>query len=186
MKYQITMLNLHFKTSSFTFLFLLLSFFAFAQEKEKSILSSDTTEIRLSKELNRNKATLNGVYIPVDIDDAIQRLIDLTPANAIEKFKNAPEEGIDRKLHFGLGKWMIVNWCFYEGSRLENHIRQLGLSHPDDMADFLIICLHRKLNHKDPGINLLVKKFADKRNKELLERKMIVDTSEVKNLKPKH
>jgi len=166
--------------------FLLLSFFAFAQESEKSILSSDTTEIRLSKEFNRNKATINGVYIPVDINDALQRIIDLTPANAIDKFKNAPEEGIDRKLHFGLGKWMIVNWCFYEGSRLENHIRHLGLSHPDDMADLLIICLHRNLNKRELDIPKLVKKLADARNKELLDQKMIIDTTEVKNLKPKH
>lgn len=180
------MLNLHFKSLMITISFLLFSIYAFAQEKEKSILSSDTTEIRLSKELNRNKATLNGVYIPVDIDDALHRLIDLTPANALEKFKNAPEEGIDRKLHFGLGKWMIVNWCFYEGSRLENHIRHLGLSHPDDMADFLIICLHRNLNNREQDIPNLVKKLSDLRNKELLDRKMIIDTSEIKNLKPKH
>lgn len=180
------MLNLHFKLLSFIISFLLFSIFAFAQENENPILSSDTTEIRLSKELNRNKATLNGVYIPVDIDDALQRLIDLTPANAIEKFKNATEEGIDRKLHFGLGKWMIVNWCFYEGSRLENHIRLLGLSHPDDMADLLIICLHRKLNNRELEITKLVKKLADARNKELFDRKMIIDSNEIKNLKPKH
>jgi hypothetical protein len=179
------MLNHHFKLSSITFTFLLLSFFAFAQENENSILSSDTTEIRLSKEANRNKATINGVYVPIDIYDAIQRIIELTPANALEKFKNAPEEGIDRKLHFGLGKWMIVNWYFYEGSRLENHINQLGLSHPDDMADLLIICLHRKLNNRELEIPKMVKKLADIRNKKLLDRKMIIDTSEVKNLKIK-
>ena len=162
------------------FSFVVFNTLVYSQGAETEHYLKDTSEIRLMTELNRSKASINGVYIPSDIEDAVKRLTDLSPEGSIEKFKNAPEEGIDRKLHFGIGKWMIVNWYFYEGSRLEFHLRQMGLSHPDDMADFLIVCFHRHLNGKNLETKKLAGKYIENRRVDLLNRKKIIDTSELK------
>ncbi|MGE5357253.1 MAG: DUF6794 domain-containing protein [Deltaproteobacteria bacterium] len=165
--------------------FTLLTINSYAQQNDPQTYLKDTSEIRKLAEKNRSKATINGTYIPVDIEDAVKRLRDLSPGASLEKFKNAPEAGIDRKLHFGIGKWMIVNWYFYEGSRLEFYLRQLGLSHPDDMADFLIICFHRDLNGKNKDVKTLAAYYSEKRYKELLDKGKIIDKTDLKGLKKK-
>jgi hypothetical protein len=113
------------------------------------------------------KSRINGVYIPKDIDDAFEEFIHLSPEASLEKFKLAPEEKVAQKLHFGIGRWMIVNWNFYEGSRLSHHLRNLGLLHPDDMADLLIVVFHRKLNEKDLGLAQLVDDLVTERHKKM-------------------
>ena len=165
---QYSMKKLKYLWISFIFL---LSLKSYSQENEPQIYLKDTSEIRQLAEKNRSRATINGTYIPKDIEDAVIRLKDLSPLESVEKFKNAPEEGIDRKLHFGIGRWMIVNWYFYEGSRLEYYLRKTGLSHPDDMADFLIICFHRYLNGKEMEISKLAGQYSEKRRKELFSER---------------
>jgi hypothetical protein len=95
------------------------------------------------------KEEINGVYIPVDVADAFDELKRLSSPVDLEKFRKAPEDLIRSKLHFGLGKWMIVNWGFYEGSRLSHFLKEAGLEHPDDMARALVVCFHRSLNGLD-------------------------------------
>lgn len=113
------------------------------------------------------KSRINGVYIPRDIDDAYEEFIHLSPEASIEKFKLAPEDQVAEKLHFGIGRWMIVNWNFYEGSRLSHYLRTLGVLHPDDMADLLIVVFHRKLNEKDIGLTELVEALKKERIKKM-------------------
>jgi hypothetical protein len=115
---------------------------------------------------NITKTRINGVYIPKDLEDAYEEFLDLSPAEALEKFKTAPEEVVAKKLHFGIGRWMIINWSFYEGSRLSHSLRLMGLLHPDDMADFLIIYFHRRLNEKPPKIDALVELLRKNRKTE--------------------
>ena len=139
--------------------------------QEESSIPNTKDEIESQYEQNARKATIHGTYIPKDMDEALERLKNLSSEEALKKFKEAPEEGIDRKLHFGLGRWMIVNWYFYEGSRFEHYLRELGLIHPDDMADFMIICLHRSLNNKELDIKNLVTYYSGKRKEEMERRK---------------
>ena len=113
---------------------------------------------------------LNGVYIPVDLEDAMRELQRLTDADMIEKFKNAPEDTIATKLHFSLGRWIIVNWGFYEGSRLSHLLREGGLSFPDDMARLIIVSWHRKLNDRPMEIQKQISAFQEKRRQEAIER----------------
>ncbi len=94
------------------------------------------------------QSRIDGVYIPKDLDDAFSELIRLSEKEAIDKFTAAPEEIIATKLKGGLGRWMLINWGFHEGSRLSHHIRTLGIQHPEDMAQFLLVSFHRYLNKK--------------------------------------
>jgi hypothetical protein len=91
---------------------------------------------------------INGVYIPIDLEDAFTELERLSEPKGLIEFKTAPEDSIRRKLHFGLGRWILINWGFEEGSRLSHYMKGRGVSLPDDMVDVIIITWHRRLNAK--------------------------------------
>lgn len=91
---------------------------------------------------------INGVYIPYDLDDAFSELERLSDPSGIGEFKAAPEDSIRRKLHFGLGRWILINWGLEEGSRISHYMKGRGVSLPDDMVDVIIITWHRHLNQQ--------------------------------------
>ncbi len=109
------------------------------------------------------KEYLDNVYIPKDLTDAFIQLNRLIDHASKEKFKQAPEDVVARRLHFSLGRWIIHNWSFYEGSRLTVFINGLGLSHPDDMARFIIITYHRSINRNPLEVKALITDLQEKR-----------------------
>ena len=115
---------------------------------------------------NIKKTRINGVYIPKDIEEAFEEFIHLSAETSLDQFKIAHEESVAQKLHFGIGRWMIVNWNFYGGSRLEHLLKSKGLMHPDDMADFLIVTFHRKLNEREEKQEELIASMIEKRKEE--------------------
>jgi len=119
--------------------------------------------------INIRLSSINGVYIPKDLDEAHDRIIELSPAESLGKFARAPEAEVASKLHFGIGRWMIINWNFYEGSRLSHYLKQKGLLHPDDMAQFVLRTLHRKLNEKPLDTKSLIEELAELRMEEVEE-----------------
>jgi len=168
----------------FALILIAMPFLLLAQKpKKREGLPSTPEELEKLYKSNIRKSRIKGVYIPKDLNDALLQLEKLSDKEGLLKFKLAPEENIDRKLHFGLGRWMIYNWNFYYGSRLEHYLKQMGLMHPDDMADFLIISFHRYLNKKPLNSKELIQKFRKKRW-EKLNKKFKRDTVIVKK-KPK-
>jgi len=113
---------------------------------------------------------INGRYIPKNIGDAMLELDKLVDPGGKMKFKSQPEKEGVRRIHFSFGKWMIVNWSFYEGSRLSHYLREKGITYPDDMADALMTFYHRHLNGKPLGIDELASYYSEKRKKEWQER----------------
>jgi hypothetical protein len=120
---------------------------------------------------------INGVYIPADLEDAFSELNRLSDPKGIMEFKTSPEDSIRRKLHFGLGKWMIVNWGFEDGSRLSHYLKQKGITVPDDMADFIILMWHRQLNglalKEEEEIANIHKRMAEDQKKRDEDKKVI-------------
>ncbi len=147
---------------------LFLIFFApvlsFAQEK----LSPDEIhERRYQKRIKQEY--LEGVYIPKDLGDVFVRLNKLIDPKSKGKFKRLPEEEAGTRLHFSLGRWIIYNWGFYEGSRLSHYLKGLGLSYPDDMARFIIITYHRYLNDEQLNVKALSQQLVERRKEEWRE-----------------
>lgn len=134
------------------------------QDKAKMIQEADSVY-----QSNIKKSRLYGVYIPKDLDDAFAELDRMSPKDAIIKIKEASEETVAKKLHFGLGRWMAYNWNFDEGSRFSHYLKSLGLFHTDDMIDFMLVSYHRHLLKKDQEIEKRVKVYQDKREKEKLK-----------------
>lgn len=131
--------------------------------------------------INITKEYLNDVYIPIDLEDAFSELNRLASSEALTKFKNADEEVIRRKLHFGVGRWISVNWNFEAGSRFSHYMKEMGVTFPDDMTEMTIVSFHRHLN----GTPLMLKQqsefFFAKRKKENEERKKKAKELVVKN-----
>ena len=116
--------------------------------------------------VNIKMSKLYGTYIPQDEKDALARVSKMTPPDAIEKFKNAPNEvEVCRKLHLGIGRWMIVNWNFEEGSRLSHYLKKKGVLHPDDMAQYLLRIYYRQLNELPENSAAIIEELAMARKK---------------------
>jgi len=121
---------------------------------------------------------INGVYIPVDLDDAFSELTRLSDPNALKQFKVSPEDSIRRKLHFGLGRWMLINWGLEDGSRFSHYMKGRGISFPDDIVEVTIVTWHRKLNNKPLGFEqelaIIEKRKAEEKAKRDAQKEVIV------------
>ncbi len=121
-------------------------------------------------EQNILKEEINGQYIPINLHDAFDQLDQLSTEAGRAKLIEGEEEIVAERLTRGLGKWIIVNWNFYEGSRYSHYLKEMGVSFPDDMAQFTIVSYYRHLK----GIPLQLKERAEiiyeKRKKEQEER----------------
>ncbi|HMQ06494.1 MAG TPA: hypothetical protein PKC30_04285 [Saprospiraceae bacterium] len=133
---------------------------------------SSPEEIEKVYQYNIKKTRINGVYIPKDIHEAIQEIIILSPKDALQKFSNADEDFVVKRLHFGIGRWISVNWNFIEGSRYVHYLRSMGVTDEDDMIEFTLRNLHKHLNQRDLDIESLAARMKQRR-KEDFERKII-------------
>lgn len=121
---------------------------------------------------------INGVYIPFDLDDAFSELERLSDPKGLAEFKAAPEDSVRRKLHFGLGRWILINWGFEEGSRMSHYMKGRGVSIPDDMVEVIIITWHRKLNGLpvkfEEEVALIDKRKAEEKAKREQKKEVII------------
>lgn len=137
-----------------------------------------TTPEEYEKQYNQNirKAKIDGIYIPKNMDEAIQEIIRLSPAESLAKFKGADEDMVVKKLHFGLGKWLSFNWNFDGGSRYSHYLRMMGVTYPDDMINFTLRSLHKYLNDVPLDLEKRAKAIKDKRKKEFDDKYLISET----------
>lgn len=153
------------------FLIILFSLFALCATAQNSVfLKNDEALPKQNYAENIKKEFINDIYIPKDLDEAFQELTRLSKKEGIEKFKNAEEGVVAKKMHFGLGRWIMEKWHMYDGSRYSHYLRLKGLSYPDDMARFTIISFHRYLNGKDLDVEARIKVVKERRDKEYQEK----------------
>lgn len=117
------------------------------------------------------KERINGVYIPADLSECFIELNKKVSREAKVDFKTLEETTAAKKSYFGLGRWIWHNWSFYEGSRLTVYLNKVGVNHPEDMAQLIIITYHRYLNKKDLDVKNLAESLRAKRDKEREKRK---------------
>lgn len=109
------------------------------------------------------KERLFGRYIPKDLNDAFAQFDLLIDIKDRQKFQTLSEEEAYHKLFFSFQRWIVNNWGFDGGSRFSHYIKGIGISHPEDMAAFVMVTYHRKLNGKDLGIKELATRLKDNR-----------------------
>lgn len=135
----------------------------YAQDISPMPATPEEAEAKYAK--NIKKSRINGVYIPKDHIEALTELKEMSPKESLAKFRTQSEEVVIKKLHFGIGRWIRYNWNFYEGSRLGEHLKVMGVSHPDDMSTFLLMLLHRDLNGNPANEEDIIAKLSDERKK---------------------
>ena len=133
-----------------------------------SLWSQETTNLSPEELYAQNIKLeyINDVYIPKDVADAMLEIDRLSDEVGRAKLLETDEQNAADKLVMGLGKWLIVNWNFYPGSRLAHKLKDYGVSNPDDMAKFLIVSYHRHLRKVPLELEKRGKVYYDKRKKD--------------------
>lgn len=137
----------------------------FSQKEESPANTADEYEKQYQERIKKDK--LGGVYIPKNLEEACAALSKLSSPESQAKFKKVAEDSVCMYFHASLGKWMIVNWSFYEGSRFSHYLRTAGVTYPDDMVDFVIIGWHRQLNGKPLEIKQLFQFIKERRQRKV-------------------
>jgi hypothetical protein len=96
--------------------------------------------------------SLNGVYIPKNLEDCFKQIDSFWPDSTKMKIKAWSEQEFAGRAHMGFGMWMRNNWQLWGGSRLSKYFNELGVFHPDDMSGIILDSYHRYLTGKE--INL--------------------------------
>lgn len=109
--------------------------------------------------LERTKQdTINGVYIPKNIEDCFYSLSKILKEKDIEEIKSLSKRDEVIKYHHNLGMWLRNNWGLWGGSRLQQYLIKRGLKHPDDMSHTILEFYYDWLN----GNNIEWQKFDKK------------------------
>ena len=149
-------------------LLLVLAFSPLAQAQKPA---ETLAEYEAAYERRIKREVLNNVYIPKDLADAFNELNKKIDADSERRFLSLPDTVVAEKLFFSLGRWINVNWGFYGGSRLSHYLRGIGLTHPEDMATFIIITYHRNLRREPLDVKPLVEGLVAKRQRAALDRR---------------
>lgn len=108
----------------------------------------DSLEI-IRLESLKSADSINGKYIPIDLNDAMFTLDKILP-NSI---KNEFDEMVDLEqlsvYHHGLGTWIRNYWSLWNNSRLAEYFKKNGCTHPDNMSGVILYSYYR-FRHKLP------------------------------------
>ena len=139
-------------------------------------------KIKFEKENRIKLDSLNGVYIPKDLEDCFAQINSFWNDTTKTKVKNWTESEFSANAHFGFGMWMRNNWQLWGGSRLSKYFNDLGIYHPDDMSGIILDSYHRYLNNKDIKLEEQIEHYQDywgqKKKKEAFSKYKIGDTLE--------
>ena len=126
------------------------------QERELEIL-----EEKKQYEKRIVAKSIEGVYIPIDLNDCFVQLNKIFKPAEVTKFRNLPIEEAMVDSHFAIGLSLRNNWCLWNGSRLSIYFNNLGITHPDDMSGIILTSYHRYLNKQDIDLDSQIKHYKD-------------------------
>jgi hypothetical protein len=138
---------------------------------QKSGPPDNVKDFEKSYQQNIKLESINGVYIPKNIEDAYNELDKKIDQKSREKFKRTSIDTISKIAVKSLGTWMIMNWNFYEGSRLGAFLKEKGVYHPEDMAKFLVLGYYHYLNKLPFDDKKMVTEFQKTRKEQVQNRK---------------
>ncbi len=89
--------------------------------------------------------SINGVYIPKDIEDCCVQLDKIISEKDKEYIKGLSKKDDTIDLHFSLGMWIRNNWGLWGGSRLQKYLFDIS-DHPDGMSSIILKYYYDWLN----------------------------------------
>lgn len=95
------------------------------------------------------KDTINGVYIPKDLNDCFLTLDKMLSKEDIATIKTMSDRKETAKLHQGLGMGLRNGWGLWGGSRLQKYLLERKISHPDSMSATILEYYYDWLNSRN-------------------------------------
>lgn len=93
--------------------------------------------------------SINGLYIPKNIEECFLELNKLLKPKEVDAIKNLKDRNETILYHHGFGTWLRNNWGLWGGSRLQQYLIKKGLSHPDNMSATILEFYYDWLNGKN-------------------------------------
>lgn len=115
------------------------------------------------------KDSIDGVYIPYDLNDCFRQLDSMLNIRLKEEFKKVGEGEALGMYHMGLGLGMRNSWNLWNGSRLSVYFNNMGINHPDDMSGIVLTSYHRFLNNKEIKLEEQVESYKQYWKKQKME-----------------
>ncbi|NDV65528.1 DUF6794 domain-containing protein [Bacteroides sp. 224] len=92
--------------------------------------------------------SINGFYIPKNLEECFFELNKLLKPENIEVIKNLEKRHETIIYHHGLGTFLRNNWGLWGGSRLQQYFQKKGIEHPDDMSYTVLSYYYDWLNEQ--------------------------------------
>ncbi len=90
--------------------------------------------------------SINGLYIPKNLEECFLELNKLLKPKDVEAIKNLKDRNETILYHHGFGTWLRNNWGLWGGSRLQQYLISKGLRHPDGMSATILEFYYDWLN----------------------------------------
>jgi hypothetical protein len=124
-------------------------------EKWKAIQKADYEEYIAKTQ----KDSLNGLYIPKDINECVTELDKVYEQKSKDNFVGQEEsKAVAMAYRFGPGLWMRNNWGLWGGSRLQKYFFDNGVKDPEEMSWIILTCYHRHKNGRPMEFDKLTTK----------------------------
>lgn len=131
-------------------------FFGRYRNLNDSIAEQETIQDKLERQLERERRmtldSVEGKYIPKNIEECFIELDKILDSDVKEEMKNLRNCGEMIRYHHGLGTWIRNNWGLWGGSRLLKYFQGYGYKDPDSMSGIILdnyySWLHGKTNIK--------------------------------------
>jgi hypothetical protein len=107
------------------------------------------------------KDSINGVYIPVDLNDCFNQINSFWTDSVKVQVREMNEEEFIGNSHFGIGLWMRNNWGLWGGSRLSKYFNLKGINHPDDMSGIILTSYYRQLTGQEIKLEDQIQYYQD-------------------------
>jgi hypothetical protein len=114
-----------------------------------NIVTGQKEEKKTSEKIRFCTDSINGVYIPKNLEDCFKQIDSFWPDSIKTKVKMWSEQDFSARAHMGFGMWMRNNWQFWGGSRLSKYFNELGVFHPDDISGIILKSYYRYLTGKE-------------------------------------
>jgi len=90
--------------------------------------------------------SIDGFYIPKNLEECFLELNKILKPKDIETIKNLKSKDDLSLYHFGLGMWLRNNWGLWGGSRLQQYFFKKGIDHPDNISGIILSYYYDWLN----------------------------------------
>ena len=123
----------------------------FMNKSKKAAKKERQQEILEEREAYKKRIvadSINGLYIPQNLEECFIELNKILKPKDVETIKNLKDRNETISYHFGLGMWLRNNWGLWGGSRLQQYFFKKEIKHPDSMSGIILKFYYDWLNEQ--------------------------------------